>query len=464
MANDLSQIELISRLSTPRYATRLKPTPIPGAAWNDAPLFCLKLNDEWVSHVLGLLTALDQPDTWLGTADQVYSARQQVNEIMVAFMTMCDDCEVQFRIVDCDLQWRESDTDEWISLGNVCGAAGSDGSDGAQGPTGERGETGDTGATGSEGPAGTPGTDGDDCDCTDYNHIPTPDNPPDTDNNGTACNIAAGIAQYIRDKERFVLAQQAAGVTLVTAIGGLAAAIAAAVVTGGAAWPLIVAASTVLINVVLAADGTQRDAMLADDSFWNEMSCSIYCALKPGKDITEAKQASITSAIRATTYTSGSYDAPFWYGVAADFFGALPNEVVRANVAVGALISYDCSGCTDCPDEGGCTLSNWSVYPSVAGYFGTINSVDEETGVISVTSGNVNTDGAYYILIQTDNDDHCCQILGFNNDVHPTGQAFTDCGTPRATAMTDHVTTCVNTILYSSPAPFGIELILATCP
>lgn len=393
-------IETISRLSVPRYAPRLKPTPIPGAAWNAAPLFCLKLNDEWVSHILGALTVLDQPDTWQGSEAQIFAARQQVNEIMVAFMNMCDDCAVQFRIVDCDLQWRGSDDDEWVSLGNICGADGLPGDTGPEGPAGERGETGDTGATGPQGP---PGADGDDCDCADYNHIPTPTNPPGTDDNGTACNIAAGIAQYIRDKERFILAQQASGVALITAIGGLAAAIGAAVVTGGAAWPLIVTAATVLINVVLAADGAERDAMLDDDSFWNKMACSIYCAIKPNKDIDTTLQATIGAAIRATDYTSGDYDAPFWYDVAADFLEAIPNEVIRANVAVGALISYDCSGCTDCPEPEFCA-DNWGLETAVFGG-GTI--VDRDDTSVTIASTNVGGDREQVCLWSGDINSGC---------------------------------------------------------
>ncbi|MBI1278189.1 MAG: hypothetical protein GC179_08685 [Anaerolineaceae bacterium] len=400
MPNDpLNQIELISTLSVPRYAPRLKPTPIPGANWNDAPLFCLKLNDEWVSHVLGVLTALDQPDTWLGTPEQIYAARQQVNEIMVAFMTACSDCEVQFRIEDCHLQWRETDADEWIDLGNVCGADGSDGVDGAPGQDGEDGNDGPPG------PPGPAGADGSDCDCTDYNHIPTPDNPPGSSDDDTACNIAAGIADWIRDKERLAQQQANSAASIALAIGGLAAAIAAAVVTGGTAWPLIVSAATVLINIVLAADGAERDAMFADDSFWAEMACSIYCVIKPNKDIDAARQAAIGAAIRATTYTSGSYDAPFWYDVAADFLEALPNEIVRANVAIGALVSYDCSDC-DCPSE--CDVYNWDIFDGSEAY-GTIveRGADYITADLSFAPATV---GFYFLRMKSSGINVCCSI------------------------------------------------------
>ena len=86
------QSEIIQKLSVPRYAPRIQPTPIPTAAWNEEPLFCLEVNDQWVSHILGVMIALDQPDTWVGDEDQIRDARQQVNEIMAAFMEVCMDC------------------------------------------------------------------------------------------------------------------------------------------------------------------------------------------------------------------------------------------------------------------------------------------------------------------------------------------------------------------------------------
>lgn len=72
-----------------RYAPRTEPKPIPTTAWNDAPLSCLEVNDKWVSHILGALNVLDQPDAWIGDDDEVFAARQQVNEIMLSLMPQC---------------------------------------------------------------------------------------------------------------------------------------------------------------------------------------------------------------------------------------------------------------------------------------------------------------------------------------------------------------------------------------
>lgn len=71
------------------FVPRPEPTEVPTAAWNEMPLYCLKINGDWVSHVLGVLAALDRQDTWLGDEDQIYAARQQVAEIMLSLMTQC---------------------------------------------------------------------------------------------------------------------------------------------------------------------------------------------------------------------------------------------------------------------------------------------------------------------------------------------------------------------------------------
>lgn len=88
MSDDYSDI--IQQLAVPEYAPRPKPTIIPTAAWNDMPLFCLAVNDEWVSHILGAMDVLDQADTWIGSEEEIFAARQQVNEIMLALMEGCD--------------------------------------------------------------------------------------------------------------------------------------------------------------------------------------------------------------------------------------------------------------------------------------------------------------------------------------------------------------------------------------
>ena len=451
--------EIIQQLAVPRYAPRIKPTPIPGAAWNETPLFCLKLNDEWVSHVLGVMAALDQPDTWLGTQEEIFAARQQVNEIMVAFMQMCEEPMLQFRIEDCDLQWRESDADEWTSLGNVCGSDGAPGEPGTPGEAGSEGPQGDPGDTGPTGATGPAGADGSDCDCESVTHYDTPDNPPDTDDDQSACNIAGGLAAYIRAMEQSAIDTQSGTAGLAVKIGTLAAVIAAGIFTGGAAWPLVVAAAGALIDFVIEHDESQT--VVDDDDFWDEMACQIYCALKPDKDITDPKKTAIVAAIRGTAYTSGSYDAPTFYNIFADFLDGLPLELVRAQVVSGIRAAFDCTGCDDCPEEECDATPN---IPTGAG-------ADVETEGCVVTVSGIPESGHYAVYLwfnnPTDSFDvnACGKVVSMTNISGAVeGQGYNECITGTLhTPVLSVIGLCAAQVYLTSTAPFRVEITVGAC-
>lgn len=72
------------------FAPRPEPLGIPDTAWNDTPLLCLQVNDQWVSHVLGVMEALAQRETWLGTDSEVDNALNNVDQIIAALMEACD--------------------------------------------------------------------------------------------------------------------------------------------------------------------------------------------------------------------------------------------------------------------------------------------------------------------------------------------------------------------------------------
>lgn len=72
------------------YSPRPNPTPIPAERWDEGEMRCLQVNHTWVAHILGVMEALDQPDTWQGTPEEIEDARAQVNEIMLAL----GDCEM----------------------------------------------------------------------------------------------------------------------------------------------------------------------------------------------------------------------------------------------------------------------------------------------------------------------------------------------------------------------------------
>jgi hypothetical protein len=272
------------------------------------------------------------------------------------------------------------------------------------------------------------------------------------------------MAQYIRGKEIFARDQATTAVSLILAIEAVVASIIAAVVTGGLALPAVIAAATVLVNIILAADGTERDAMLADEAFWDSMSCCIYCVLRPRKDIDEALRATISGAIGSCDYTSGDYDAPFWYGVAADFFLALPVEVIRNNVAVGALVSHDCSGC-DC----GSTCSDtWVIFGDDVGHnHGTI--LDYGDGYVHAKSDVLNG-GNYYLLIRTGDENECCVVpeIELLSGVY-TFTGWTVCGTVPVEGAPQHSgifgdAVCINYLQLQSATPFEVNIHFAPCP
>lgn len=82
--------EAIYRL--PRFVPRTSPTEIPTPNIFDEPHVCLKINAEWASHFIGALDALDQPDTWIATDEEIFAARQQVREAILMLSGECEMC------------------------------------------------------------------------------------------------------------------------------------------------------------------------------------------------------------------------------------------------------------------------------------------------------------------------------------------------------------------------------------
>lgn len=71
-----------------RYAPRPDPGPIPSENIFSDPLARVGINRLWVPHILGVLSALDQPDAWNGTETEIFAARQQVRDLMLALMSI----------------------------------------------------------------------------------------------------------------------------------------------------------------------------------------------------------------------------------------------------------------------------------------------------------------------------------------------------------------------------------------
>jgi len=75
----------------PRVIPRTKATPIPAPGIFDEPTYCLKINKSWMAHLSGVVAALDQPDTWIGTEDEIFATRNMIREWLIAIYngSMC---------------------------------------------------------------------------------------------------------------------------------------------------------------------------------------------------------------------------------------------------------------------------------------------------------------------------------------------------------------------------------------
>jgi len=75
------------------FSTRLAPHTIPSPDICDEPTVCVSLNASWASHIASCLATLTFEDMWLGTPEEVYSAIQNVYEVMNMFSNPCDSGE-----------------------------------------------------------------------------------------------------------------------------------------------------------------------------------------------------------------------------------------------------------------------------------------------------------------------------------------------------------------------------------
>lgn len=111
----MSEADIVDGLYYAPYVPRPKPTPIPSADWNAEPTYCLAVNGEWVSHILGVLVALDQPDTWIGNEAEIEAARYQVSEIMTALMEACVPAPDPYFIGEVRLFAHSDLPDGWVA-------------------------------------------------------------------------------------------------------------------------------------------------------------------------------------------------------------------------------------------------------------------------------------------------------------------------------------------------------------
>lgn len=340
------------------------------------------------------------------------------------------------------------------------GDPGEQGEQGEQGEPGEKGETGDTGptgatgATGATGPAGADGADGEDCDCNESPTTPTPENPPGNNDNDTACNIAGQITYSLLKKsiqdieDRYNLGQTVGDIIL-----GVLAIIAAAG-TGGIALPLVFSALKVLFDLIAGAPDIY-DVALADSGLWSEVQCAVYCALQEdGNDITDSTKSDIAAKIAALTPTVAGLDSGQVASIIdsiSSFVEALPTDVLRQHASLGALLSYDCSGCDDC--EEGCPLDSWVTQ---------VGTEDTITDIRTSTEIWVDSVGNAVALNSPGTGIDCCK-MGFELISGSSVTVFgaIDCANPQDGGHIGYSydgTQPVNYIVLASPGSFRVRV------
>lgn len=84
--------DILSRAFAPRQNSH----DAPPLTISEEPAVCLIVNMSWVSHVIGALETLNQPDAWTGDDEEKYRAQQEIQRLIEMLMTgdacMVDPC------------------------------------------------------------------------------------------------------------------------------------------------------------------------------------------------------------------------------------------------------------------------------------------------------------------------------------------------------------------------------------
>jgi len=393
--------EIIASLNKRYYAPRPAPTPIPSARWDEAPCKCLAVNDEWVSHIIGVMDALDQFDTWIGSEAEVNDARQQVGEIMAALigdepMNCCCDSQTV-----TDTRFTEDGTMQVSYDGGVTWQ---------DAPPGV-----DPRYSGSIG-APIPGADGD----------------------TKRCQAAGSATEAMRDRQEQMSDDAALGAGLNGAVGALITLLIFLGIIGsaGALTPLILAFAAGLISAGQAA----FDAAF-NDPVWKVVQCAIYChTTADAKPYTKEDIAAIRAEIASQLG-----------GVAAFFIDQTLQLWGTTGLTNGARAGFiSAIDCTDC-ECGGCSLAGWTV--ALGTFVSRTNT--------SITVSSFHTGNQWLAAIQASDINDCCIFR--DSVVDPPGSlteiAVTPCGLPQGTNLHFSYTFYeVNYILAGSTyGPFTIQ-------
>jgi len=405
-----SLFNTVKSLSVPRYSPRPEPLAIPEPRWNDEPLRCLQVNDEWAAHILGVLLAMDEQDTWLGTEDQVNDAREQVNEIMLALME------------DCDMGCCPTPLIQIQADGSVCVSY-------------DGGVTYNP-ATPAEDPRqGAPqlpplsGDDGDEKRCS------------------AANNVLGQFKDGILTFEGY-FDTSATLIAFVTAVAGFIAAL----IFAPLAVPILVSILIALLTTIWNAGKTAYSAAF-DDEVYGALLCILYCNCESDGTFTADDFAAIRSAI------SSSFDP-----IPRDAFTALLSGVDLRGLNNLATIptgsSASCDSCTDCPD---CEVT---AFWAASG--GDISHVDGCTWEMT----SVADAGFYWVYVWFDNPTgsfdatKCGKLVSYElvsgTIDQPNGYNECTTGTLHSSVL-DLTGICASQLIFKSSVPFVADFTFEAC-
>lgn len=414
-------------VTVPRYAPRIHPTPIPTARWDEAPCYCLAVNGEWLSHILGVMIALDQPDTWIGTKEQVYDARQQVLEIMTCFMEGNMGCCCGNQAPSEPVQHRAT-TDYQLQVSYDGGMTW------VQDPDDPR-------MTSAQMPAPVP-----------------------AGVSATKCDAATNCLEHLQDGHAAMLARIETGGNIVDIAIDIIVALAALAlwVFSAGTLPFFIPFLAGLIQAIISLGHDVWESQFTSD-VWDAVLCILYCHI--GED--------------------GHFDQAGYDAVMADCESKIPGgfaitsaaRSIQAQIGSGGLnglnniASYGAAAdadCSDC-DCGTCDLEQWAL-------------VDEEHGV-SLTTGNDPVKGdfiqivgteipgfGFYAIAQTPSVNTCCYV-GDREMIVGGGDAsffHVRCGDVQDEAHKQNLDLdserCSNLVQAQSPVAFTVRFYMTSCP
>jgi len=406
--------DVVSHLSVPRYAPRTQPLAIPEAAWNDEPLFCLKVNDEWLSHVLGVLIALDQQDTWIGTDEEIWLARQQVNEIMASLMEGCG--------MDCCLPPLSRINDD-----------------------GTMSVSYDGGTTWQDATTEDPRT-------------ASPALPPVDDGEGAdvRCKATNRVIRQFKDAQIEFKNNLGGGLTVLQLALAFAGAVAVLFLTGGTLAAVLVPALLSLAAAVVGTGATAYDDLFTSD-VWATLLCKVYCHTETDGSYNQTDFLDILSDI-----DGAGFDSTVALTLTSIMRGwQLPGLLNASRIPTVDNLSCDDCICSDhirvfieCEGAAGGTEISW------------------DGSILEASShNNGGTEYIYFIFQdETCGGDHsgftCGSLTVEENTSLADFAAYVPCGSSSQTSpgLTPPNELCGSQFVFTHSSPFTMRVSAVTCP